>query len=176
MSDDFAPLVVHWDGEAMVPIGRFKAQADRDLVVGEKYIICEYKDRSGASHRHYFAMLREYWQNLHEDFQNAPWAKTPEHLRAYALIKTGWCKTNTAVFDNEMDAQKSLQIASWVAGTFTSTFTLSYVTLTDDGTYILTSAAPLSQSYRAMGKDKFQKSKDDVLNWCQDLIEGRIRG
>jgi hypothetical protein len=56
---------------------------------GEIITVEEVKERSAKSHRHYFAVINEAWQNLPEDladeFPNA------EALRKRALIKNGLC-------------------------------------------------------------------------------------
>lgn len=51
--------------------------------------------RSPQSHNHEFAFVAEAWRNLPERFKDQPWAQSSEHLRKFALIKTGFCDTQT---------------------------------------------------------------------------------
>ena len=52
----------------MVPASSYwAARADRQYVVGEVYRMVEHHDRSGESHRHYFATLANGWANLPDD-------------------------------------------------------------------------------------------------------------
>ena len=45
--------------------------------------------RSKASHDHFFAIINEAWKNLPEDMGDD--FPSPEHLRKWALIKSGFC-------------------------------------------------------------------------------------
>jgi DNA recombination-dependent growth factor C len=61
-----APFPFIWNGEAMVPPRAFARRADQIFVVGQSYTLVEVQDRSSASHRQYFALVREAFVNLPE--------------------------------------------------------------------------------------------------------------
>jgi hypothetical protein len=153
------PVIFTWSGEVMIPRDRrFAYQCDRQFVVGEHYCLVQHEDRSSVSHRHYFACLRAAWENLPE--QAADRFPSPEHLRAYALIKSGWRLERTHVAATKAEA---LRLAAFIQPI-------------DDFAIVATSGLTVtvwtakSQSTRAMNKQDFQRSKEDVLAVLADLI------
>lgn len=154
-----APILFVWDGTAMRPrMGVHAKECDRRYVVGERYLLTEWQDRSGISHNHYFASITEAWKNLPDAYQEI--YPTPEHLRKRALIATGWRTVQEYAATSKAEAERM------------AAFTRSadpYIVTTIVGTTTFVFHA-VSQSMKAMGKKDFQKSKDDVLQWCADLI------
>lgn len=153
------PLNFTWDGEAFHPTGSYQArQCDRFFVVGERYALVEHHERSTATHNHYFAALHEAWQSLPDH-----WAEqfpTSEHMRKFALIKSGY-HDQTAYACQSRDEAMRLASAIRPLGDF------SIVTI--DGSTVLRFTAK-SQSMRAMGKKDFQESKEKVLDYVAGLI------
>lgn len=146
------PLPFEWDGEAMRVMPGFQRQADRSFVIGERYRLAPVEDRSGASHRHYFAVIDEAWENLPEGMSaDFP---TPEHLRKAALIRAGYRDERSVVCASRAEA---LRVAAFIKPI-------------DDFAIVATSGATVcvytakSQSEKAMGKEDFQRSKDAVLD------------
>ena len=99
------PMTFRWDGEAMVPASSYwAARADRQYVVGEVYRMVEHHDRSGESHRHYFATLANGWANLPDDkLDEYP---TPEHLRKKLLVWCGYADERSIVCASKAEAQR----------------------------------------------------------------------
>lgn len=154
-----APLPFRWDGEAMRPLRpRDSAEADRRYVVGEVYRLEPIEDRSAASHRHYFAAINEAWASLPDGL--AERMPTPEHLRKYALIKAGWSDSRSFVAASKAGAR---DLAAFVRPMD------EFSIVTAEGAVVTVYTAK-SQSMRAMGKQAFQKSKDDVLAVIADLL------
>lgn len=156
------PVVFAWDGEVMRPVGRYHTRtADELFTVGERYALVEHAERSEASHRHYFAVLRECWQNLPEHL--APRFPTPETLRKHALIREGYRTETTIVCASHEEARRvaALRLHD------------DYAVVTVDGP-VVTILRAQSQSQRAMGHKTFQESKDKVLAFCADLIGARV--
>jgi hypothetical protein len=89
-----APLQFRYegDGQFVAAAPYFARRADQAYVVGQTYKMAEQYDRSAASHAHQFAWLHDAWLSLPERYRNEPWAQTSEHLRKYALIRTGYCR------------------------------------------------------------------------------------
>lgn len=149
-------LAFQWDGEAMVP--RHPKLADRHYVIGEVYQLEIREDRSAASHRHYFAAIKETHDNLPDEI--AERLPTPEHLRKFALIRKGYRDERTIVCASKAEA---LRIASFIRPMD------DFAIVTTDGATV-TAWTAKSQSVRAMPRGEFQKSKDDVLDFLAGLI------
>ena len=155
-----APIVFVWDGAAMVPMKRFAKVCDQEFVVHEYYRMDVIEERSWRSHKHYFAALFQGWLNLPENCVMEPWAQTVKHLRAYALIKTGWNTSEVTVCDSDAEATR------W-ATRMRPHHPFGIVVARRNTVVEL---RPVSQSYAAMGKADFKQSKDDVLDFVADLI------
>jgi len=122
------------------------------------------RPRSGTSHRHQFAWVKEAWENLPEDVQLMPWAETPETLRKHALIATGFHQK--IVLDCGANATAQRVKAALVAA---ETRAHGYALAQVRGP-VLTVWTPESQSYRAMGSERFQSSKTAILEWIAAQI------
>ena len=154
-----APIQFRWDGEAMIPASQFwSRKADQEFVVGEVYKLVEHHDRSGVSHRHFFAVVNEAHGNLPDDrLEQYP---TPEHLRKKALIWKGYRDERTLVATSAAEAQR---IAAFVK----PSDDYAVVVVKDAVVRIWTAK---SQSTKAMGAKQFQDSKQDVLDFIDDLL------
>lgn len=154
-----APLILfEWTGEAFVPLPRFARLCDKDFVVGEKYKMEVIEERSIVSHNHFFAEVHDAWLNLPED--TAQGFPTPDHLRKYALIRCGFHDSRTISFETAADARKA---ASFIEPMD------EFAVVTVEGRLVTVYTAK-SQSYKAMGKEDFQRSKQAVLEILAGLI------
>lgn len=156
MPNTIYPVKFRWTGSVMEPVSL--AVASRYYTEGEEYRLVPDYERSLSSHRHYFAALREAWLNLSAELeQDFP---TAEHLRHYALIKTGWCNERALVCSSKAEA---LRVAAFLrpANEFAIVLTAKAV---------VSEFTARSQSYKAMGKADFEKSKADVLDYVAGLI------
>lgn len=152
-------LLMQWDGEAFRPIDRnWAGRADKALVVGQRYFITEVAQRSKTSHDHFFAQVADVFANLPEHLTER--FSDPDHLRAYALIKTGYFSERVYVASSKAEAQRH---AAYVR----SGEKFCVITISDS---IVVERYALSQSYAAMGKKRFQESKGKVLDFLADLI------
>jgi hypothetical protein len=156
MSD--TPQYFTWDAERSVMAPRRKSLADRTYVDGEEYRLGVIEERSAASHSHYFAALHDAWMNLPE--AQAERFQTVEHLRKYALIKSGFRDERSIVCASKVEAQRIAAFVTPMDG-------YALVTVKDAVVVVYTAK---SQSYRAMGKEDFQKSKTAVLDLVADMI------
>jgi hypothetical protein len=143
---------------AMVPADRYRRTAEREFKFGE-YPLAVQEERSIASHRQYFAAIKDGFRNLPENIS----ARFPsaEHLRKWALVETNWC-------DEEEFEMESVAHAKRLALYLRKGD--DYARISVHGERVIV-RKPKSQSISAMGKEPFQKSKRDVL----DLIESMIR-
>lgn len=154
----FAPLLCEWTGDSFRPLGRYASKADRQLVVGERYKITEWSDRSDATHRHEFAWLREAWQNLPESI--ADLYPSPEHLRKRALIQAGYF--NEMVIDAGSNAAAIRVSRGFMAH---DEFCVAVVR----GTVVAVRTAK-SQSRRSMDRKEFQASKTAIMEVVAQMI------
>lgn len=154
-------LTFEWNGEAMVPLTRYNRLANKLFVVGETYSLAEQEDRSGISHRHFFACINEAWMNLPDDL--ALEFTSAERLRKRALIATGYYTERRLTLSSPAEARKTVSFLMQRA---------------DDGTVFSVSgnvviertARSQSMGVNGMRKTEFQKSKTDVLDWIAALL------
>ena len=153
------PLYWSWDGECMWPQGRFAKLAQEGFTKGRVYRLVEDEERSSATHRHYFAAVREAWLNLPEI-----WAErfpTAEHLRKWCLIKAGFRVESTWVLPSASEAVRT--------GTILRKLDDFAVVVIDRQT--VSHFRAKSQSKREMNRKEFQASKEAVLDLLAQMIE-----
>jgi len=151
-----APLRLRYEGE-----GEFRAltnRADEDFVVGEVYVMVEHRDRSTSSHNHFFACVGDAWKTLPDELLES--YPTAEHLRKKALIWKGWRDERTIACSSKAEAER---IAAFVK----PMDDFAVVTVRDAVVRVWTAK---SQSMKAMGAKDFQASKQDVLDFIDDLL------
>lgn len=129
-----------------------------DLEIGEirGWQIVEH--RSDKSHRHYFAVIREAWGNLPEHIADD--FKSPEHLRKWALVETGYADVTQMVLPTNADAVRAAALMTAMDG-------YAVIGVSER---VVTIARAHSQSEKAMGRTEFQESKDAVIDRISRLI------
>ena len=153
------PIYCAWDGEAMKPVGRtWASRADKQWTVGERYYVEVRQERSAASHSHFFAAVAEAHANLPDAL--AERFPSADHLRKYALIKAGYCDSDSIVATSKAEAQR---IAAFVR----PREQFAVVTIKEA---VVTVYTARSQSMRAMGKADFEASKKAVLDILAQLL------
>ena len=161
MTDFGAAIRMQWDGEYLIPTdARWQAAADRQLVVGETYMIREHAERSQESHNHYFACIHHAWLNLPEAHAGLPYSISAEHLRKFALIRTNYADTQSYACSSKAEADR------WAAN-IRPMDEFSIVSV--KGCMVVRQTAQ-SQSRRAMGNAVFQESKEAVLGFLAEMI------
>ena len=155
------PLIrARWNGEAFVPIGNWPvAWCHDNLRPGEVVAFEVERERTMRSHRHQFAWINTAWANMPESIMDRPWAASPETLRKHALIATGHCNVEVIAAGSKAAAQR---VAAFVTAVGNKAH--GYCLTSVRGSTV-TCYTPHSQSMKAMGKARFQKSKQDVLDW-----------
>jgi hypothetical protein len=85
---------------------RFVAQADRELVVGQRYIMEAVDEEQSARDRAYHASIRDAWVNLPESmaeqFSNAT------DFRRWLLVECGFCDVAKLAFASSKAANAAL--------------------------------------------------------------------
>lgn len=154
------PLVFTWNGDAMEVLPRFAKIADQRFVIGERYRLDEVQERDMVKHARQFAFIADAWENLPERFAGEPWAQSAEHLRKFALIKTGYCNTETFVCGSHAEAMR------WATHLRADN---EYAIVTVQGATIYRFTA-MSQSLRSMGAELFYESRKKVMAFVAELI------
>ena len=153
------PIDVTRKDGALVPRQRWLF--DRLFEEGKDYTIEIHEPRSTRSHNHYFAAVHEAWKNLPEDL--ADQHPDSEHLRKWALIKTGWSIKHNVVCESN---DKALEVAA-VAGRLNES---AVIVVQGKVVTIATARTQKTTGPQAMNREEFQKSKQDVLDYVASLI------
>lgn len=154
-----APMTFRWDGEAMVPLARHMRQCNSDFVVGELYRLTIEEERSWVSHKHMFSWLHDAWLSLPE--QIAGRFLNEDHLRKHALIAGGFCDSTSVACSSRAEAERWFKFL---------TKDDPYCIVKIEGATIMKFTAQ-SQSARAMGRERFQASKQAVIDYVDDLLQ-----
>lgn len=153
------PVLMQWNGEAMVPATSYWAkQADEQYVVGMRYRMVQEAERSTVSHNHEFAWLQEAWNNLPDEL----YAQYPnsEVLRKHGLIAKGFCTMVQHVCPTKAEADRLAAILKPYD---------QYAIVVARGN-VVTVYTAVSQSRRAMGAKQFQQSKSALMEFVGDII------
>ncbi len=151
-----------WRGNAFYPSRGLLLAMQERYETGKAYVVDIKETRSASSHRHFFAQLKDLWQSMPEAISLQ--FPTVEHLRASALIATGWYDETQFHMANNDEAMK---LASYQK----AEDTMKAVAVNGN---VVVVRSPKSQSMKTMGRKDFQKSKDDVLAYADDLVNGVI--
>lgn len=122
------------------------------------------KQRSQASHNHAFAAIKDCFDSLPTSHAQAPYAASADAFRKHGLIVTGHCDTDTLAMPSADAAKQAAPIIAKLARK-----AHGYALTVVRGQLIVCST-PHSQSFKAMGKERFEQSKADVLNWAMGMV------
>ena len=150
------PVSFQWKDGAMVPLN--PRLAHRQYVEGETYRLEPREDRSQASHNFYFASIEEAHQHLPEHM--AERFPTADHLRKWALIKSGYSDARSVVCASKAEA---LRVAAFIRP-------LDDFSVVVASECVVTVYTAKSQSTRAMGRKEFNESKQKVLETTSAMI------
>lgn len=163
------PTVFVWTGQHMVPLPRFRRQCDEQFVVDEEYPLTILEARSRKSHNHFFACVHEAWMNLPERERQKVDPLTGEvserfvnenHLRKWALCKTGFCSHRAFPCASEV---RAMELAAFL-------HTMDEFAIIEIEGDVVNVYEPESQSAASMGRERFQESKEAVLGLLSEMI------
>lgn len=152
------PILTQWDGEHFTPIRAHARIADKHYVVGERYALVQHEDRNMASHRHYFAAIREAWMNLGDVYDGR--FQSPEALRKFLLIKAGFCDRHTLVCGSHAEA---VRVAAFIRP-------VDEFAIVEVEGRTVTRYVAQSQAVSAMGAKRFHESKRATLDLASDMV------
>lgn len=152
------PILARWTGETFLLARRHLGRL-KDLVAGEDYVLHVDEVRSVNEHQAFFATVKESWATLPEDV--ALRFPSADHLRKYALIKSGFCtKTDIVCASNSQ--------ALILAETAREMDSYALVALNERTVTIWRAE---SQAYKAMGKERFTASQRAVRDYVAHLLD-----
>lgn len=148
-----------------------KAWCQQNMRPWEHVTLNVRRARSERSHKHKFAWLRDAWLSLPEKYKAHRWAASPDHLRKYALIRTGFYDVMTIPADDPDEATRWASVIQQIDDQrdkeVSGSAAFSIVVSRGDLVYRYTAQ---SQKMKAMGKDRYQKSKTSIMTFIADLI------
>lgn len=159
MSDRIPALVFRWN--AADKVMRLLGNGDR-FEDGQTYLLEAREERSRKEHKRFFAWVAEAWESLPAGPEQ--YLKSAEHLRKWALCKSGYCDTDLIVCDSDADAMRLAAYARRKDD-------FAVTELRGNVVQIFTAK---SQSEKAMGKVVFRQSVESVERVIWDLLQ--IRG
>ena len=147
-----APMLYVWGRGCFTPHPYFRSRAAEQFVDGQLYRLERVEDRSMNSHRRYFALIKEAWDNLREQDDNR-W-RTPDELRYWALCHTSFRTTREYKAASKAEVRR---IEKFLA----SDPDYCVVEIVDNKTVL--QHKPESQSRLSMSGRRFQQSQKAVL-------------
>lgn len=176
----FRPCSFVWDekAEVMRLEPRFRKVARAQYVDGEEYPLEVIEHRSSKDHAHYFASVRNAFDNIN-DPETLEVLSTPNKLRQWALIQSGWCEVTVFGPLSKRSAIKSAQTAAINFRKNDDYVEVSVRKTIDDETgreaWLVVIKTAKSQSRAAMKKEVFRESKVAVLDILSGAIEVKRR-
>jgi hydrogenase maturation factor len=160
-----SPVTFTWNGAsmAMVPQQRQHWLCNKQFADGQVYDLIEHEERSTSSHNHFFAAVHEAWKNLPE--VHAKRFKTSEHLRKWALIHTGYANETMMTLETPAEAMRVAAIFANDPG-----FEFAVLAVSESVVRIYTAKTQKATGKDSMGKEDFQKSKQEVLETVAEMI------
>ncbi len=110
-----------------------------------------------SHHRGYFAAIRDAWDNLPEE--DAGRFPSPEHLRAWALVETGFCTQTDYVMNTEKDARR-------LAADLRRMNPYSILRVSGN---VVRHFEPESQAVASANKERFAAQTKAVLDLCASM-------
>jgi hypothetical protein len=135
--------------------------AEKAFEIGRVYRLEPWMDRSPASAAHYFAAINDAFDKLPPHV--AERFRSPDHLRKYALCKTGHCDQRSMECRSHAEA---LRVAA-----FLRPIDEYAVVNVSASTVVMLTAR--SQSSRAMDRKTFEASKTAVLDYIASLVAAK---
>lgn len=156
MSTEPRKFRMMWRDGVFVPADRIKGYCDETFGEGEVVTFERKEDESVKSRQHYFASIQTAWENLPEGDERFP---TPDDLRYWALIRNGFCTKDEIVCETPDQAALVAAFTGRPKGT---------IIVVRENVVVKYTAE--TQKEGAMGRERFQNSKNLVLDTIAELI------
>jgi len=177
----FRPVLFTWDAkeEVMRLVPRFRRVAQGQFVDSEEYPLEVKEQRSSKDHAHFFASVGNAFDHI-TDAETLEILSTPNKLRQWALIQTGWC--DVTIF-GPLPKRAAIKSARMAATNFRAQDDYVEISMRpshDEETGEINGWAVViknakSQSRASMDKEAFRASKIAVLEVLSGHIEVKRR-
>lgn len=148
-------IIYDCTGDGLKPVARHRDLFARLFEAGKRYLLIEFNERSRDTHDHFFATVTGYWHQWPENYERE--LPSPDHLRKHALIRTGHYIQSVMAHASAMTAaayvRDFLHYVDYAEGSISGATTVMRIAKT--------------QRKKVMEAVEFQKSKQDVLDFCQ---------
>ena len=152
-------VVCTWHGDALKPSTKtFAKLLDEQLVIGERYIVQIEAQRNWVAHRAYMATVGELYKNWPESAERQ--FESRDHLRHWALIRTGHCTRSEHVCETHAEA---IRLAAALRSV------VPYCEIAVARNLVLRLTAQ-SQKSLAMGAKEFKQSCNDVIEFLCEYV------
>lgn len=162
--NDNRPITWIWNDadECLRPFGVWMRQRAKDQYGdGEILRLQEPVDRTQRAEGFFFSNLADMWSSLPEKYADEWWAESPESLRAFALMRTGFANIEDFPCSSAGEAKR------WAA----RLEPMAEYCIVEVRGNVVRRYTPKSQSRKAMpGKSTFAESSSKVLGFIADLI------
>ena len=101
------PFLFKWSGFGMVPLAGQHLRCAERFVVNGRYGFVIFDGRSEENHSHYFAVIRDYWNNWPESYEIE--LSSEKQLRRHALIRTGHYDQHIMALASKEDAERYIE-------------------------------------------------------------------
>jgi hypothetical protein len=162
-TEKIVPGPYYWDADrgVMVPMIEYLKTCATQFAAGEIYRLGINDEVSEKSRRQYFALIKVAWSNLPEDI--SPKFANFQQLRKEALRECGYFTTEIYEIESERDL---LTVSKLIKARMNDDGSIDVKIV---GKNIILKIVE-SQSAKSMGRKRFQKSKQDVLEYVSALI------
>lgn len=150
------PLLFKWTNGVMMPMASDAAR--EQYHEGARYRLAVHQPPSTETRGHYFACIKEVFEQLSDDLA-AEYPST-EHLRKRAMIKCGFCTHMDIVCADESAAIQAIAALRAIDE-------FAYIIQRDNVVRVYRAE---TQKDNVMGKARFQESKQKVLETLASLI------
>ena len=151
-------IVCGWVNGRLIPAARFMKQCREAFVDGELYVVEIQHQRDWIGHKAYFGKLSQLFRNWPEQYERQ--FDSAEHLRAWALIRTGHRVERQYVCATKAEAVRQ-------AAVLRSEKPYTEISVNEN---VVVVWEALSQHSTAMGAKAFAKSSQDVVAFLCDLV------
>ena len=151
-------IVCGWVNGRLIPAARFMKQCREAFVDGELYIVEVHHHRDWIGHKAYFGKIGQLYKNWPEQYERQ--FDSAEHLRAWALIRTGHRVERQYVCASKAEAVRQ-------AAVLRSEKPYTEISVNEN---VVVVWEALSQHSTAMGAKAFASSSNDVVAFLCDLV------
>lgn len=158
-----SPVLLEYEGDGIFRApGNWARRCDKQFTVHARYHMVAEEERSKVSHDQQFATIDDRWRTLPDHL--ALQFTTADNLRKHALIMSGWHHERRLACSSQAEARKTAAFIMQIATEYTLASVAGNVVV------VRTARSQKMRGPDRMNKADFQKSKQDVFDWIDELL------